>query len=49
MSIYTDAGIHRRRCTSRDRSLRRGVLEIARVTSRTELAWLKRTIGELEK
>jgi DNA-binding PadR family transcriptional regulator len=27
---------------------RRGVLEIARVTSRTELAWLKKTIGELD-
>ncbi|NUR62998.1 MAG: PadR family transcriptional regulator [Catenulispora sp.] len=31
-----------------DDPFRRGVLEIARVTSRTELEWLRRTIGELE-
>lgn len=31
-----------------DDPFRRGVLEIARVTSRTELQWLKKTIGELE-
>jgi DNA-binding PadR family transcriptional regulator len=30
-----------------DDPFRRGVLEIARVTSRTELKWLKATLGEL--
>ena len=27
---------------------RRGVLQIARVTSRTEIEWLQKTIGEIE-
>jgi DNA-binding PadR family transcriptional regulator len=31
-----------------DDPFRRGVLEIARVTSRTELEWLNKTIGELD-
>ena len=31
-----------------DDPFRRGVLQIARVTSRTEIEWLRKTIGELE-